>query len=260
MKIDLTGRVALVTGGTSGLGLAIAKQFVICGARVVVMARDVQRLNQTKAELDGLGQHPINLVSCDLTQVASVESALAQLPQLNLYPDILVNNAGSSARSDFLELQAQQLTADFQLKLFSAIKLTQHVLPHMKSQGFGRIINVTAIVGKTPNAGSAPTALSRAAGLAWTKALSLEFAPFGITVNSLCVGKIDSDQWRRRYNQSNKEQSYDGYLQQLGENIPMKRMGTAEEFANVATFMASDYSSYVTGCAINVDGGLCAVT
>jgi 3-oxoacyl-[acyl-carrier protein] reductase len=260
MNIDLSQRCALITGGSSGLGLAMAQRFASCGARVVVLARDPARLAQAQKELDALGQQPARTLACDLTDTASVDAVLAELDRAGIHPDILVNNAGTSARSEFLELQSQQLQADFQLKVFSAIKLTQHVLPHMKAQGFGRIINVAAIVGKTPNAGSAPTALSRAAGLAWTKSLSLEFASFGITVNALCVGKIDSGQWERRYQELGSGQSYEAFLAELGQNIPMKRMGRAQEFANVAAFLASDHASYVTGSAINVDGGLCAVT
>lgn len=260
MKIDLSQRAALITGGSSGLGLAMAHRFVSCGARVAILARDPARLAQAKSELDALGHQAVTTLPCDLTDTASVDAALAELDRAGISPDILVNNAGTSARSDFLALQAGQLQSDFQLKLFSAIKLAQHVLPYMKAAGFGRIINVTAVVGKTPNAGSAPTGLSRAAGIAWTKSLSMEFAPFGITVNALCVGKIDSGQWQRRYQQAQTGQSYDAFLAELGQNIPMKRMGRAEEFANVAAFLASDHASYVTGSAINVDGGLCAVT
>jgi len=260
MKLDLSGKTALITGGSSGLGFAMAKSFVLCGAKTIILARDETRLRKAKIEIDLLGLEPLVAISCDLTDASTVAVALSSLITHKISPDILVNNAGSSARSNFLDLTEDQLLSDFRLKLFSAIQITQHALPDMKSRRYGRIINVTAIVGKTPNAGSSPTALSRAAGLAWTKSLSLETAPFGITVNSLCVGKIISGQWERRYENSVKEESYEDYLKKLGSPIPMLRMGHPEEFANVATFLASDLASYVTGCAINVDGGLCAVT
>ena len=125
----------------------------------------------------------------------------------------------------------------------------------MKERKWGRIISVLNIGAKAPGADSAPTSVSRAAQMAFTKVLSQEGAPHNVLVNSLHVGVIVSDQIVRRYNRERPNVSLDEYIAQAGRAVPMGRMGRAEEFASVATFLASEAASYVTGCAINVDGG-----
>jgi NAD(P)-dependent dehydrogenase (short-subunit alcohol dehydrogenase family) len=131
----------------------------------------------------------------------------------------------------------------------------------MKERGWGRIVNVLNTGAKAPPAGGAPTAVSRAAGMALTKALAGEGAPHNVLVNGLLVGRIESDQWRNRWEATDKSQSYEDYLQGMAKavNLPMGRFGTAQEFANMACFLCSDAGSYITGCAINVDGGMSPV-
>jgi NAD(P)-dependent dehydrogenase (short-subunit alcohol dehydrogenase family) len=127
----------------------------------------------------------------------------------------------------------------------------------MKKQGGGRIINITTSGGKQPGAGSMPTTLSRAAGLALTKALSKEFAPDNILVNTVCIGKIKSGQHERRYTRDGI--SADEYYGKMSKDVPMKRVGEAEEVASVIVFLASNAASYVTGSSINLDGGISGV-
>ena len=127
----------------------------------------------------------------------------------------------------------------------------------MKKQGGGRIINITISAAKQPGPESYPTSISRAAGLAMTKALSKEFAPDNILVNTICIGKIKSGQHERRYTKDGI--SAEEYYGKLGKDIPMKRAGEAQEVANVITFLVSDAASYVTGTSINLDGGISGV-
>ena len=130
----------------------------------------------------------------------------------------------------------------------------------MKAQRWGRVINVVNIGAKAPPVGTAPTTMSRAAGITMTKVMSLEFAPHNVLVNALCVGQIMSDQWVGYHQRDNPGMPFEDYVAMRGKPIPMGRIGQAEEFANVACFLASDAASYVTGVAINVDGGLSPVT
>jgi NAD(P)-dependent dehydrogenase (short-subunit alcohol dehydrogenase family) len=143
--------------------------------------------------------------------------------------------------------------ADLDLKLFAAIRLSRLVWPQMKARQWGRIINVLNTGAKAPGLNSLPTTASRAAGMAFTKALSLEGAPLGILVNALLVGRIESDQWVRQAAAQGRE--LDEVLAQMGSKIPMGRVGRADEFAATACFLASDLASYIAGAAINVDGG-----
>jgi 3-oxoacyl-[acyl-carrier protein] reductase len=256
MRIDLGGRRALVTGGSEGLGKAIAARLARSGAEVVVLARRPDVLAEAVAGIEAEAPGRIQGIACDVTDREALEAAAAQAGGI----DILVNNAGSSLRRPLDGLDRDVMIADLDLKLFAAVRLAQLVTPGMKARRFGRILNVLAVAGKAPGAGSAPTTLSRAAGLALTKALSLELAPWNILVNALCVGRIDSGQWRRRHAAMAGDQPYDAFLESEGAAIPLGRVGRAEEFANVACFLASDAASYVTGTAINVDGGLCPVT
>ena len=128
----------------------------------------------------------------------------------------------------------------------------------MVERRWGRIVNVLNTLAKTPRAGSSPTSVSRAAGLALTKVLAGEGAAHGILVNALLVGLIDSDQWVRSHANQQGSEPYSEFLAGMAADIPLGRVGTAEEFANVACFLASDLASYVTGTSINVDGNLCA--
>ena len=171
--------------------------------------------------------------------------------------DILVNNAGGTAQAAFDTVDDEAWRHDLEIKLFAQIRTVRAALPHLKKQGGGRIINLNMVGARQPDKGTLPTTVSRAAGLAFTKALSKELAAANILVNAVAVGKIKSMQQERRAARTNL--SVAEHYERTGKTIPLGRMGEAEEVANVIAFLASDAASYVTGCVIQVDGGLSGI-
>ena len=256
MEVRLDGRSAIVTGGSKGLGLAIAKEFAASGADVAVLARDSATLADARGEIQKMGgKGKVAAISCDVSKMGPIKAAYDQVMSEFGKIDIFVNNAGQSTRGPSEELTDEMWQADLDLKLFAQIRFCRLVFPQMKQRKWGRIISVLNIGAKAPGADSAPTSVSRAAQMAFTKALSHEGAPHNVLVNSLHVGVIVSDQIKRRYDRERPNVSFEQYVAEAGRGVPLGRMGRAEEFANVATFLASDAAGYVTGCAINVDGG-----
>jgi NAD(P)-dependent dehydrogenase (short-subunit alcohol dehydrogenase family) len=257
MDIRLDGKSAIVTGGSKGLGLAIAKEFAASGANVAILARDQSSLNDAKAEIEKVAAKGTKVlaISCDVSKAGPIETACKQCNDAFGKVDIFVNNAGQSTRGPSETITDEQWQSDLDLKLFAQIRFCRLLMPQMKQRKWGRIISVLNIGAKAPGADSAPTSVSRAAQMALTKAMSMEGAPHNVLVNSLHVGVIVSDQIKRRYDRERPNVSFEQYVADAGKAVPMGRMGKAEEFANVATFLASDAAGYVTGCAINVDGG-----
>jgi 3-oxoacyl-[acyl-carrier protein] reductase len=254
MELRLDGRAALITGGSKGLGLAMAITFAEAGADIAILARDKDALAQAKAAIQAKAKVKVAALSCDVAKAADVkrafDGAVAELGKI----DILINNAGQSQTGKFETITDEVWQADLDLKLFAAIRLARLAMPAMRERSWGRIINVLNIGAKAPAAGSAPTSVSRAAGLALTKVLANEGAPHNILVNALHVGIIVSDQVVRQHKAAGTNVSLEDYIKQKGTTVPLGRMGEAEEFANVALFLASA-GSYVTGTSINVDGG-----
>ncbi len=256
MQISLGGRNAIITGGSKGLGLAIAKAFAEAGGNVAIVARDKDSLGKAEAEIKAAapGAKVVAISANIATEEgckAAHDGAVAALGQV----DILVNNAGTSQRGPFLEISDELWQHDLDLKLFAAIRLGRLVWPGMAERKWGRIINVLNTGAKAPPAEGAPTAVSRAAGMALTKIQANEGAKHNILVNALLVGLIDSDQHRRRHAASKTNESYEEWLAKLGASLPMGRYGKAEEFAATALFLCSEGGSYIAGTAINVDGG-----
>ena len=255
MEVRLDGKSAIVTGGSKGLGLAIAKEFAASGADVAILARDPATLADARAAIERGARAKVLAVSCDVSQPAPIQAAYHRVMAEFGKVDIFVNNAGQSMRGPSETLTDEIWQADLDLKLFAQIRFCRLLLPQMKERRWGRIISVLNIGAKAPGADSAPTSVSRAAQMAFTKALSQEGAPHNVLVNSLHVGVIVSDQIVRRHRREGANVSLEDFIAQAGRGVPLGRMGRAEEFAAVATFLASDAASYVTGCAINVDGG-----
>ncbi|MEJ0069977.1 MAG: SDR family oxidoreductase [Pseudomonadota bacterium] len=255
MEFRLDGHSALITGGSKGLGLAMAVKFAAAGADVAILARNAGALEEAKAAIKPTAKGKIAAVSCDVSKAVDVKKAVDGVIAEFGKVDILVNNAGQSQTGKFEDITDEVWQADLDLKLFAAIRLARLVLPKMKQQRWGRIINVLNIGAKAPAANSAPTSVSRAAGLALTKVLANEGAPHNVLVNALHVGLIVSDQVVRQHKAAGANVSLADFIKQKGTGVPMGRMGEAEEFANVALFLASDAGSYVTGTSINVDGG-----
>lgn len=259
MEAKLDGRAALITGASKGIGLAIARRMAASGADVALLARRPEVLAEARDDVASTAKGRVLVVPCDVSKAGDVARAHAEVMGSFGQVDILVNNAGTSQTGAFLSVTDEVWQADLDLKLFAAIRLTRLVWPGMAERRWGRVINVLNVGAKAPKAGSAPTAVSRAAGMALTKVLAGEGAPLGILVNSLHVGLIDSDQWVRRHAGKQANEPYEAFLADMGRGVPMGRVGTAEEFANVACFLASDLAGYVTGTSINVDGNLSPV-
>jgi 3-oxoacyl-[acyl-carrier protein] reductase len=265
MEISLQGRSAIVTGGSKGLGLAIATQFIASGGNVAICARGKPALDEAVKALSGGGatgaggnaRGRVIAVAGDVAKADDVkrihDEAIAAFGKI----DIVVNNAGVSRAGAFETLSDERMQEDLDQKLFAAIRLTRLVWPQMKERKWGRVINVLNIGAKAPRAASAPTAISRAAGMALTKILAGEGAPHNVLVNALLVGFIESDQHVQAAARANVP--YGDFLAQRGKTIPLGRAGKAQEFANIATFLASDAGAYITGTAINVDGGMSPV-
>jgi NAD(P)-dependent dehydrogenase (short-subunit alcohol dehydrogenase family) len=253
MEISLKGHSALITGGSKGLGFAMAQMFANSGADVTIVARGQEALDEAVKTIRSTAKTRIIAVAGDVAKPADCQRVYDTAMKEHGKLDILVNNAGESRTGPFQDLTDELLEADLQQKVFAAVRLSRLVLPQMKERKWGRIINVLNTGSKAPGAASAPTAISRAAGLALTKIMSKDGAPHNVLVNALLVGLIDSDQHAR----GAKKQGIarDQYLLERTKDTPMKRAGTPEEFASLACLLVSDAGGFVSGTAINVDGG-----
>ncbi len=259
MDCRMDGRVALITGASKGLGRAMASTFASSGATVAMLARRADVLDEAVVEIKAAGGKAHGYV-CDVSNAASIAATWVKIGAALGTVDILVNNAGVAAAKPFEAVSDDEWQADLDLKLFAAIRLCRLALPGMKARRWGRIINVLNTHAKAQAPNTSPTSVSRAAGMALTKLLATECAPHNVLVNALLVGLIESDQWARRHAKQGENQSYEDFLAGLAKGkIPLGRFGTAAEFANIACFLCSDAGSYITGTAINVDGGMAPV-
>jgi NAD(P)-dependent dehydrogenase (short-subunit alcohol dehydrogenase family) len=191
----------------------------------------------------------------DVTRAAEVEAFVKATVDRFGGVDILVNNAGTSAAAGFEQVDDATWQADIDVKLMAAIRFCRLVIPHMKRRGGGRIVNVTTVGGKAPVPRSLPTSVTRAAGINLTKSLAHEYAADRILVNTICLGIVKSAQWERRL-QGDPEAFYRDVAKK--RNIPLGRVGEAAEFADLVAFLASERAGYITGTAINFDGGMSA--
>jgi 3-oxoacyl-[acyl-carrier protein] reductase len=259
MDVRMDGRVAVITGASTGLGLAMAKEFAASGASVALLARKADVLATAKAEVAkaaGKTNAKIEAYSCDVAKAQPIADTWKKVSADFGKVDIVVNNAGISHAKPFETVTDEDWQGDLDLKLFAAIRLCRLALPGMRERKWGRIVNVLNIGAKAPGADSTPTSVSRAAGLALTKALSKENAPHNVLVNAMLVGLIESDQWVRRHKAAGKGESFEQFTANMAKGrIPLGRMGKAEEFARMACFLCSDAGSFISGVAINVDGG-----
>src|SRR5580698_6189138 len=257
MDLELTGKTVLITGGTDGRGLALATQLAAEGAAVGVCGRDEERLRAAEAAVraaggDVLAQRADVARASDLE--AFVEAAMARWGRI----DGIVHNAGRASGGSIEAIEDSTWEYDFQLKLMAAVRLTRMALPQLRAND-GAVLFTLALSAKAPGASSEPSSVTRAAGMALMKALSKELAPDGIRVNAVLIGLIESGQWVRRAAGSGTglREFYDRFAEDAG--IPLGRFGRAAEFADLACFLLSARASYLTGTAINLDGGLSPV-
>ena len=256
LDLGLTDKVAIVTGGSEGLGRAAAERLAREGAHVAICARRKDVLERAAATIHAATGGDLLAMPCDVTRVDQVEALVAAVVARWGGVDILVNNAGTSSAAGFEHVDDAQWQTDLDVKLMGAIRFCRLVIPLMKRRGGGRIVNVTTVGGKAPAPRSLPTSVSRAAGINLTKSLAHEYAGDRICVNTICLGIVKSAQWERRLKGADPETFYREAAQKRG--VPLGRVGEAEEFADLVAFLVSARAGYITGTAINFDGGVSA--
>ncbi len=252
LDLDLQGKVAIITGGSDGLGRASAQRIAAEGAKVAIAARRPDHLERAAAEIRAATGADVLAVPTDVRVAADcerlVQAAMARWGRV----DILFNNAGTSAASAFADVDDEAWQADWELKVMGAIRMCRLVIPHMRRQRDGRIVNITTISGKAPKARSVPTSVSRAAGINLTKALATEYAPDNVRVNTICIGLVHSAQIDRMAKGVDLKTHYE---QLARDRVPLGRVAETHELADLFAFLVSDRASYITGTAINFDGG-----
>jgi 3-oxoacyl-[acyl-carrier protein] reductase len=257
MDLGLSGKIAIVTGGSEGIGRAAAQRLSVEGAKVAIVARTRADLERTAAEISTATGHEVIGIATDMRDEEAVRAMVAQVVERFGGVDILINNAGTSIARKFADMTNELLDEDFGLKVKGAIYATRHAYPYLKIGG-GAICNTTTPGGKVARAGSQPTSLSRAAGISLTKAWAHEFAADGIRVNTVCVGLFKSRQHTRRWeaqHAKDADHSLEDYWAGISGAVPLGRVGEAQEAGDVIAFLCSERASYVTGTAVNVDGG-----
>ena len=258
MDLGLQDKVALITGGSKGIGLATAVRLILEGAKVAICARGAEGLQQAARIIKEQTDCEVKTIQVDVSTEEGCRKAVEETVQAYGRLDILINNAGTAAAASFEEVDGEAWRQDLDLKLFAAIHTSRAAIVHMRRNGGGAIVNVTASLGKTPPAESLPSSVSRAAGMALTKAMSKDLGKDNIRVNTVCIGLIRSNQIERQWKSTAPDLTWEEFARDPKFGIPLGRIGGADEAANVIAFLVSDAASYVTGTAVNIDGGKAA--
>ncbi|MBK6488081.1 MAG: 3-oxoacyl-[acyl-carrier-protein] reductase [Gemmatimonadetes bacterium] len=243
MRIDLTGKNALVTGSTRGIGRAIAQTLADAGARVGIVGRDLGRATAVAAEVGGGAQG----FACDVGDLAQVAALIEAVEGAFGGIDILVNNAGLTRDNLMLRLKDDDWDAVLNANLRSAFATTRAATRGMMKRRWGRIINIASVVGITGNKGQANYAASKAGLIGLTKSVAKEYASRGILANVVAPGFIETDMTAAMTPEARAA---------MGQQIPLERLGTPDDVAGVVAFLASDRAAYITGQVLVVDGGL----
>jgi 3-oxoacyl-[acyl-carrier protein] reductase len=243
MKIDLSGRNALITGSTRGIGRAIAEAFTECGARVAVVGRDLQRAEEAASALGGGAKG----FACDVSDTASVAKLVTDVEGAFGSIDILVNNAGITRDNLVMRLKDEDWDAVLNANLRGAFAAIRAVSRGMMKRRSGRIINLASIVGLIGNKGQANYAASKAGLIALTKSVAKELGSRNILVNAVAPGFIETEMTAAMTPEAREA---------LGKQIALERLGSPKDIASVVAFLASDHASYITGQVFVVDGGM----
>ena len=255
MKIDLTGKKALVGGSSKGIGLGIANELANSGASVCLMARNESRLKEIVGQLPNSSNHSYLVV--DFSKFEEYKLKIEEYIQNN-HVDILVNNTQGPPAGNSLSKNIDSYQEAFDLLFKSVVHTTSLVIPKMQKNKWGRIINVTSVSVKEPLNYLVLSNSIRSAVVAWAKSLSVDLGPYGITVNSILTGYFDTE----RIKELNKEKSKSlkitetEVLDKMKSLVPASRLGKPEEYGYLVSFLSSDNAAYINGASIPIDGGL----
>lgn len=247
MDLQLQGKNILITGGSKGIGKAIAQAFILEGANVSIAARGIESLEKTKKDI---GSH-VSIFQVDITNADEREKLMESFIEQKGTIDVLINNAGGSNGGKATETEMDLFYEALELNYFSTVHLSKLAAHHMKKSRSGSIINITSIFGRE-SGGKVTYNNAKSALISFTKSLADELIPYGIRVNSIAPGSIlhETGNWKKRLEEN--PQQITEFIQR---EIPAGRFGTPEEIAHVVSFLASDKASWIVGASINVDGG-----
>ena len=257
MDLELEGKVAIVTGGSEGIGRATALRLSEEGAGVTVCARRPDVLERAAESIRSRTSGEVLAVPADVCRGDDVARVVSATVERFGGVDVLVNNAGGRRAHPFLEASEAIWREDLEIKVFGTIRFSQAVLPHLRARGGGRIINMTTPAGKLPGKHALPTSACRALGINLTKSMANEYAPENILVNAVCIGLVKSAQHERRWAQEGRPgETLEAYYERIGKKVPVGRFAEPEEVGGLVAFLASARAAFITGTAINIDGGV----